>query len=405
MKRPILIFISLLALIGFFSIGMSPAEIVEHPRLGTWVTVFTPEKALYSRENADKLISYCEESGIDDIYIQVYRADKAYYDSSLTDRAEYDKMVRSAGDDLLPYIIEKAHEKDIKVHAWVNLLSIAQNENANILKKLGKGVIVLDQYGRTSMRSGETDELDKYYIRENQLFLEPGDPEVRSYLAGICEEIITKYPGFDGLHLDYIRYPRVVPLVPGSRFSSHGVSYGYDEANLGNFKEATGLDAMSMEATRDNFQKWDDWRRAQITSLVSEISEKIRPLSPSLEISATTIPSPSLAYLTTFQEWPTWVYNGHVDYLVAMNYTDDPGLMGINSAATILPDLETRVQIGLGAYLMKDDLGPLKEQLEDLMWLSPSGIVIFSYDEIAGSTELRGFLGKHFSQKPSERQF
>ena len=104
---------------------------------------------------------------------------------------------------------------------------------------------------------------------------------------------------------------------------------------------------------------------------------------------------------SAFQEWTVWLYENYTDYVVAMTYTDDPDLMRLNAGAVILPDLEARVQIGVGAYLMKDNFNNLKKQLDDLLWLSPSGIVIFSYDEIAVNEDLQRLLEDHFRQKPS----
>ncbi len=180
--------------------GISDASSGEKPRLGVWITVFSPEKVLHSKENVDDLILTCKNCGINDIYIQIYRADEAYYDSSLTDRTHYEEMLAETNEDTLSYLITRARKNDLKIHAWINLLSVAQNRNANVLKKFGRTALTLDQHGRSSMQSGNKDELDKYYIRENQLFLEPGDKRVRQYLADIAEEIVRKYPGLSGLH-------------------------------------------------------------------------------------------------------------------------------------------------------------------------------------------------------------
>ena len=37
-------------------------------------------------------------------------------------------------------------------------------------------------------------------------FLDPGNPEVRSYLTDLVSEVVSKYD-VDGIHLDYVRYP------------------------------------------------------------------------------------------------------------------------------------------------------------------------------------------------------
>ncbi|MBD3426763.1 MAG: family 10 glycosylhydrolase [Candidatus Omnitrophica bacterium] len=366
------------------------------PRLGVWITVFSPEKVLFSRESADRLLRTCLKTGVKDIYLQIYRADKAYYDSDITDRSSYEKMVLQAGTDPVDYILREAREKGLRVHAWINLLSIAHNDEANIIKRFGKDVITVDQHGRTSLKGRKKDRLDDYYIRENQLFLEPGDERVRAYLEDIAVEIVRRYPLLAGLHLDYIRYPVIVPFVPGSRFTSHGISYGYTERNLRNFRDKTGLDASKMEGSRQNFKKWDDWRRDQVTALVGDISRAVKEVSPLLEISCTIVPSMERTYLVTLQDWTVWLQEGYADYVVAMNYTDDLDLLKLNAKSLLLPGFEKEVHMGVGAYLLKQEPELIEEEIGLLLGLSPGGIVIFSYDDLAGNGRLQEYLAGKF---------
>lgn len=365
-------------------------------RLGVWITVFSPEKILNSTDNVDRLIETCKRIGINDIYLQVYRADKAYYDSDLTDSTPYKNILSESGEDTLKYLIKKAKTENIDIHAWLNILSIATNENANILTKVGKGALTLDQHGRTSITSKKKDRLDKYYIRENQIFLEPGNEHVRDYITAIAGEIVEKYPGLSGIHLDYIRYPRIVPFVPGARFDSHGISYGYTYKNMKAFKQSSGIHPKKMDGSRAAFQKWDDWRRAQLTALVGQISNEVKKISPTIKISCTVIASVQMSYLTTFQDWTTWLKKDLIDYVVAMNYTDDLHYFKITSSTLLSAEDNNSVYIGVGAYLLKEDIQKVKEELLALKDLSPGGIVIFSYDDIAANSELEGFLENNF---------
>ena len=397
MLKKILFF---LTIIPFMTTGsLSAAQ--PSPRLGVWITVFSSGKVLHSKENADRMISICERSGISDIYLQLYRSDKAYYDSQLTDRSAFESVLSSSKEDLIPYFIKKASLKEIRVHAWVNLLSLAQNKDANIIKKYGDDVLTYDQKGRPSM--SPKDDLDRYYSREDQLFLEPGDWRVRDYLGGIIQEILRKYPDLEGLHFDYIRYPTATPYIPGARFTTQGISYGYNRLNMLNFAQATGLDPSIMNMNRVNALLWDKWRRDQVTKIIGYLSEKARKVLPEIEISATIVPSLEKAYFSTFQNWPEWINKKFVDNVVAMNYTDDIDLVKLYSSSLMINDFEKNVQIGVGAYLMKDNTSAIKEQVNYLRSLSPAGVVIFSYDDIAGNDELKDFLGKNFrqSQKPS----
>ena len=366
------------------------------PRLGVWITVFSPEEVLHSKENTDRLIDVCAASGVTDIYLQVYRADKAYYNSDITDRTPFDSIIASSGEDLIPYLIKQASSNNIKVHAWVNLLSLAQNTDANILKKYGNEVLTFDQHGNPSMPLDKKDKLTPSFIYEDQLFLEPGDWRVRDYLSGIVGEILTKYPNLSGVHMDYIRYPSVVPFIPGARFTSHGISYGYNKLSLLNFEKATGLNAEKMAMSRSNAALWDNWRREQVTKMVSYLSEDIRKTSPSLEISATVIPSLERTYLVTFQNWTDWLRSGLVDNIVVMNYTDDTPLMELRSQGVLIPGFEKNIQMGVGAYLLNEKPEVLNKQLEYARSLPLGGVVIFSYDELANNEDLQAFLSKTF---------
>jgi len=99
------------------------------PKIGVWITVFSNQEVLSKEENADKLIETCKTSGIDHIYLQVYRADKSYYSQKGS----------------VNYLLNKAKENNIKIYAWINCLSISNNKDASILKKYGESVLNIDQ--------------------------------------------------------------------------------------------------------------------------------------------------------------------------------------------------------------------------------------------------------------------
>ena len=368
-------------------------QLTQEPiRLGVWVTVFSEQEILASTKNADKLIETCTSCGINDIYLQLYRANKAYYNSDIMDNNTYKNLIAaSGGTDIIPYLLEQAKKANIKVHAWLNVLSIAKNDNAQILKKYGKDILTYDQYGNTSLH------VTKGFIPEHQLFLEAGDYRVREYSGNIVKEILQKYPGFSGIHLDYIRYPSALPYIPGARFTEQGLSYGYSKFNMLNFEKATGLDPKTMDLSRENAFLWDDWRRDQVTKLVKYLSDEARSIASDTIISCAVIASVDKAYLITFQNWPEWLRKKIADHIVFMNYTDHTGYMKIRSEAVLFPDIIDKLQIGLGAYLLTEDIKTLKEQILIAKELSPQGIVLFSYDDIVENEELKSFLNETFT--------
>ncbi len=357
--------------------------------LGIWVTVFSEKKVLYSKEAAAGLITFCKEAKINAIYLQVYRAGLAYYNSKISDRAKYEEIVNSAGTDTIEFLLNEAHKNKIKVFAWMNILSLAQNKNAHIIAKLGKSILTRDQYCRVSLRTESINETDKYYLRDDQLFLEPGDPKVVEYLLSVITEFIKRYPSIDGVHLDYIRYPYPVPFIPDSRFNKYGLTYGYGKKNIERFIEKTGFNPLSKEIKNDTFLLWDNWKRRQITDLAAKISSAIRINSPEKLISCAVIPSLERAYNTAFQDWALWLEQNIVDYVVLMNYTRDQRLAQETAASALAHRAKGKIFIGIGAYLMKNDTDLLSKQYKLIKKLNPDGIVFFQYDDIAGNNILK----------------
>ena len=347
---------------------------------GVWVTVFSANKVLYSKAETLKLISTCKDAGINEIYLQLYQSGNAYYNSSFFGRQKFDAILKSSGFDSVDFLIKEAKNNNIKVFAWINLMSLGQNADAHILKKFGRGVLTRDQYLRPSGRDNPNDS-DKYYQREEQLFLEPGDPRVARYLMGVVDEVTGRYPFLSGVHLDYVRYPMTLPFIPGSRFSKFGLTYGFGEENIRLFKKAAGLDPLSGLKSDEDFARWDNWRRDQVTNIVSKITSRVKARHPRMLVSCAVIPAFDRAYHSLSQDWPLWLEKGFVDYVVLMNYTLDNQLAKELSQSALALRQKGKVYFGVGLFLMKGKQA-FPEQNRMLDSLQPDGVVFFSYDDI-----------------------
>ncbi|MFA4991590.1 MAG: family 10 glycosylhydrolase [Candidatus Omnitrophota bacterium] len=352
------------------------------PSRGVWVSCFTEKKVLYSRAAVLELVEFCRNSDINEIYIQLYRANQAYYDSAIADRTKYENILKSAGLDTIDLLLREAGKSDIKVFAWINVLSLSQNKEADIVKKFGTSVLTRDQYLRPSARTEAVNESDKYYLRDDQIFLEPADPRVREYIVSISNEIARRYPLLSGMHLDYIRYPYPVPYVPRSNFKRYGLTYGYGEMGIAGFKEKTGLDPLSMADEKDNFLKWDNWKRDQLTILAKAISENVKAVSKDMLVSCAVMPSPENAYSLAFQDWSGWLEEGVIDYVVLMNYTRNNRFAAEVARSALAHRGKGRVLVGIGNFLMENDRALLNEQEDLIEDLGPDGVVFFSYDSL-----------------------
>ena len=117
-------------------------------------------------------------------------------------------------------------------------------------------------------------EREGYRIGTPGVYLDPAAPGVAERLAATFEELLRRYPGLDGLHLDYIRYPDVLPFSPGTRFGV-GLAFGYGAATRARFERETGLEAPFGDAL-ENADRFDAWRREQLTALVARIARARR---------------------------------------------------------------------------------------------------------------------------------
>jgi uncharacterized lipoprotein YddW (UPF0748 family) len=95
-----------------------------------------------------------------------------------------------------------------------------------------------------------------YRMGTPALWLDPAAPGLLERLSASFGELAARYPELDGLHLDFIRFPDVLPFAPGSRFGV-GLDFGHAEATLARFRAQTGLEPPSA-TSRANADAWDD---------------------------------------------------------------------------------------------------------------------------------------------------
>lgn len=355
-----------------------------YPR-GIWVSVFSDRKVLYSPDAVQALIGFCRKSGVNEIYLQIYQSGRAYYDSKMVSGTVYEKMVASAGSDPIDLLLRQAHAAGIKVYAWVNALSVGANTGAYAVSLLGASALTRDQHGRTSLKTDDG-ALDKYYLRETQDFLDPGDYRVREFLINLVAEIADRYPAFDGLHLDYLRYPYGLPFVPGSRFNDYGLTYGYAEKSMAAFKKAQNIDPLRIGNDRE-YMAWDAWKRERVTLLLENLRRLLREKHPAWSVSAAVLPVWDRAYNSAFQDWPRWLEEGIVDSVVLMNYTLDDRQFDYCARSGAAFKGRGKVYSGIGVFLMQDVPGQIRRQERLAREAGCDGAVFFSYSGLTPAVE------------------
>lgn len=354
-----------------------PAE----ARRGLWVLAEGAHRTLESAGKIAGLVESAKAHGYTDLFVQVYRADRSWFPSNHADDAPYRAMrdaMRSLGDeagsDPLVDLVSRAHAEGIRVHAWVNALSLATNREAPLLRTVGPSAVLVDRKGRSLLDYPKHDvpypDRESLQLGTPGLWLDPATPGVIEHLEAVIDDLIAAAPDLDGLHLDFIRHPMVLPLAPGSRFDT-GLDFGYGREGVARFEAEHGPFARG--------DAWDAFRRDRVSEVVRRLGAR---LPGSWERSAAVIAYADRAYLTAMQDWRLWLEEGWIDFAVPMAYTRDDRLLRYLVHSLRGGVGGDRVWIGLGSWLFTNDLPRMILQAEIAREAQPAGVAIFSYDSL-----------------------
>jgi uncharacterized lipoprotein YddW (UPF0748 family) len=345
-----------------FPVGTACAEPL---RRGLFVSVIQDPPVLSSRRAMEELLDFAGRSRINILFVQVYRANRAWFPSRIADPAPYRECLKKVKEDPLEFLIVKAHEKGIEVHAWMNMLSLSRNEAAPFIKRYGPGILTANLRPKKSLGD---------YRIDGQYFLEPGDPRVRKELCGIVSEIVRAYPRLDGIQFDYIRYPDERPF------------YGYSAMNVERFKKETGN-----KSVVEGSKPWRDWKRAQVNALLGLLVEKARSLHSDIRVSATACAPYCRAYEEAFQDWPSWLESGMVDFVTLMDYSPYPKefqrcILEIKDKVPVWEN----INIGIGAYKLAGLPRTFGEEFRICEENGGLSYVIFHYGSLLKDPALAG---------------
>lgn len=367
-----------------------PAEAAAQRPRGLWVLAEGSQRVLDDARRVDDLLARARLLGASDLFVQVYRGGRAWYDADLADATPYREALERSGADPLALLLDKAGEQGFRVHAWVNVLSLSKNADAPIVRELGRNVVHSDRKGRSLLDypGFEIPAPDRQYYRMGTpgVYLDPAAPGLAERLAATFAELLARYPQLDGLHLDYIRYPDVLPYTPGSRFGV-GLDFGYGEASRERFRQETGLEAPFGDRVGPA-NTWDEWRRDKLTQLVATLEAAARAVDPDVTLSAAVWTYADRGYLVLGQDWRRWLEDGLLDLAVTMSYTLDDRLLRYQAEAFAGLPIADRIWMGLGTWLFAASPERALAQIGIVREAGVRGEALFSYDSIVAEPPL-----------------
>ncbi len=275
---------------------------------GVWIAstinINFPSKQGLSQEQLkaelDAILENSHKAGMNAVFFQVRPTADALYKSSVFPQSKYISGTQTEWNensfDCLAYLLERAKEYDIDVHAWVNPFRVTMYESdENELCSTSPAVLY-----------------PEYVVKyaDGKTYFDPGIPEVRELVIEGVRELCENYPALSGIHYDDYFYP----------YPSGDAEF--DDADTYE-KYGNGADLA-------------DFRRNNINTLVEETYNTVKEINPDMLFgvsvfgiwanadSDTPVKGSDTvgleAYSSLYCDALAWAKGGYVDYLAPQNY-------------------------------------------------------------------------------------
>ncbi len=305
------------------------------------------------------IVKELSDIGINTLFFQARLRGATFYNSQIEPQSRYltNGANLKSSFDPLEYIISLCKAYNMQCHAWMVCMPLGGIDE---IKRGG----VLPFFNK-----------NKQYLTYHQgsWYLEPSHPFTAKYLASIASEIASMY-AVDGIHLDYIRYPENLASYPDEKL----------------YKESKTDKSLAQ------------WRRDNITDIVSEIYGQVKAVDSAIQVSSAPIGflNPYVngeyfgwnAFDGVCQDVQKWVELGIQDFLVPMIYFDTPlyakAFVDWKNSITGIPVIP-----GLGVYKLDEletqwEYSDISQQLHTAKSLGENGYVLFRTENVLESNPM-----------------
>ncbi|MEC4984954.1 MAG: family 10 glycosylhydrolase [Oscillatoria sp. PMC 1076.18] len=328
-----------------------------------------------SEQDLARIFDRMAAAGINTVFFETVNAGYPIYPSQVA--PEQNPLTK--GWDPLAAAIKLARDRGMELHAWVWIFATAnQRHNTIIGQPIDYPGPVLTAHPNWAIRDNRG---RLFHPNSKKAFLDPGNPEARSYLLSLLTEIATKYE-VDGIQLDYIRYPFQDP--------NNNQSHGYSQATSELFKELSGVDPKTISPRHSLWQKWTEFRIQQVDSFVAMAADNLRQKRPDLIISAAVFPMPRQERLNKIQQnWEEWANRGNIDIMVPMTYAENTAELQQMTEPLYNPALLKSTLILPGIRLLNLPDVVAIDQMQLLRDSPAGGYALFAAENLNNNLETR----------------
>ena len=347
---------------------------------------------LTSPDKIHKMLESASAAGFNTLIVQVRGRGDAYYNSRWEPRA-IELKDQPADFDPLAVLLAEAHQRDLKVHAWLNTSLLANldalpSDSNHVFNRHPEWLAVPRAVASELYSMSPEDPAYRARIVEwskanrgelEGVYTGPANPKVREHIYRIWMDILKKYP-VDGMHFDYVRLAS--PDFDFSRTSLKAflkwLNPRLTTAQRALLKQS--LKTNPLAATDAYKDKFGDFQREQITQLVARIYREVKKRRPEVIVSAAVFANDENAYTRRFQDWRRWLKLGILDVACPMAYTTDTAVFRqqIEVANTAAHPAGKRVWAGIGAYRISFE--STVDKINVARALGADGVILFSYD-------------------------
>ncbi len=330
--------------------------------------------ALVSRDDIPKLVERAKAMHVRGLLVQVVGRGDGWYRSELL---PYPEPIRERDRDPLGELVPLAHAAGLEVHAWMNCCLVWSGAK---LPRDPKHVIRAHPEWVARMANGRPMTVLSPAMREKLMvegiFVSPGHPGVRHWIANVAREIASRYP-VDGIHLDYIRQPSVgIGFDPTTR-ARFALEHGADpdpSSPAQPFHRLPPAERASMDSA------WSAFQEAQVTAIVREVRDSLDAVRPGIALSAAVLADTLTAVHRNRQAWSAWLRAGLLDRAYAMCYA--PLVQTVmNQLAAMASQVGTaRLVPGIAVYNTSPATAAAK--IKGARALGFPTIALYSYDSL-----------------------
>ncbi len=323
------------------------------------------------KSKIDKMFENIESLNLNTVFIHIRANADALYKSNIFPFFEsvQNLMTTSPNFDILEYMTQCAHKRNIKIHAWINPFRISNKFSS--AEELPDGHIAKEWY--------EDGNKDNAVISFGEkLYFNPAVTRVQKLIIDGVREVIENY-NIDGIHFDDYFYPECDET--------------FDEQNYKAYSESTAYPLSLYE-----------WRSANISTIVSAVKNLAKQndilfgISPSAHIDGD--------YITKngYADIKKWLQSDdYIDYIIPQIYWgfDYPVREYryenmLKKWCSLERNKSVKLYIGLAAYKIgvvdqndewTKNTDILKRQILSLRKKDIRGFSLFSYSYIFDSKE------------------